>query len=291
MLVLEEPDGSRTLHSNLSSRIPHGLTLAVTTLVLNQARYLREWIAFHRLMGFQLFILFDDNSTDDTAQVLLPYIRTRVVILVHARESFGACARGDHHGSHQQARCQRTVFEYARSQLLHRTLWMGNFDVDEFIWTPRDAKRLPRLLQSTYAGYDRVAIRGTVFGDNNHSVPSPLPVIQAYTRRGTTDPPYDGNFRFGRKELYRPAGVAGVAIHNAWCWLCSEATVLPLAGDLRMNHYQIKSLAEQRAKAELNGNPMISFDPYMNSELNSVEDTDILYVLSPEAGGGVLLPN
>ena len=46
----------------------------MATLLLNQARYLREWIEFHRLMGVQLFLIFDHGSTDGTQRLLQEYV-------------------------------------------------------------------------------------------------------------------------------------------------------------------------------------------------------------------------
>ncbi len=66
-IYIESANNETVTHINLDKLIPKHLTLAVTTLVLNQGKYLCEWIEIQKLMGFQLFIIFDDNSTDNTA--------------------------------------------------------------------------------------------------------------------------------------------------------------------------------------------------------------------------------
>lgn len=37
---------------------------AVCAFFRNEARYLPEWLAYHRAVGFEHFVLYDNNSTD-----------------------------------------------------------------------------------------------------------------------------------------------------------------------------------------------------------------------------------
>src|SRR5688572_26757909 len=56
--------------------------LAIGAMIKNAGRYLREWIEFHLLQGVRRFYLYDDGSTDDSLQVLAPYVadgRVRVI--------------------------------------------------------------------------------------------------------------------------------------------------------------------------------------------------------------------
>ena len=47
----------------------------------NEAPYLKEWIEFHLMVGFEKFFLYQNNSTDDYMSVLRPYIDSGVVDL------------------------------------------------------------------------------------------------------------------------------------------------------------------------------------------------------------------
>jgi hypothetical protein len=230
-------------------------------------------------MGIKLFIVFDDNSTDSTCAVMAPYVTSRTAILIHAKDSFHECSRGDR-VEHLQADCQRAVFNYARSQLAGRASWMGNFDVDEFLYTPKGMGPLTRILKFRYADYDRISITGLVFGSNNHSTPVDMPVIQAFTRCAKMEPALDFNgFRFGHKELYRPDRVSSSNIHDTWCWTCRTKYILPLASDIRMNHYQYKSQMERHAKMLLNGNPALDANPVRDAVLDETEEPGIQYLL------------
>src|ERR1035437_1118064 len=70
--------------------------LGITTLMLDEARDLREWIEFHRLQGVERFYLYDNGSTDDTEEVVRPYVEEGIAELVpwpHAGAQRAAIAR------------------------------------------------------------------------------------------------------------------------------------------------------------------------------------------------------
>jgi GT2 family glycosyltransferase len=50
--------------------------------MLDEARDLREWIEFHRLQGVERFYLYDNGSTDDTEEVVRPYVEEGIAELV-----------------------------------------------------------------------------------------------------------------------------------------------------------------------------------------------------------------
>src|SRR5690349_498409 len=61
--------GLNVLLRSTSSRLripgrPH-IRGMLCTLLKNEAKYVREWISFHLLLGVDLFIIYDDNSTDN----------------------------------------------------------------------------------------------------------------------------------------------------------------------------------------------------------------------------------
>src|SRR5690242_8629779 len=61
----------------LGTRPPIGL--AVCAIFRDEARYLAEWVTFHRLQGVERFYLYDNLSTDDWRQEVAPELRSGVV--------------------------------------------------------------------------------------------------------------------------------------------------------------------------------------------------------------------
>ena len=56
--------------------------LALVAIVKNEASYLDEWIEFHRLVGVEHIYLYDNGSTDQTREVVAPYISQGFVTLM-----------------------------------------------------------------------------------------------------------------------------------------------------------------------------------------------------------------
>jgi glycosyltransferase involved in cell wall biosynthesis len=46
---------------------------AIAGFVKNEARYILEWLAFHHAIGVEHFVVFDNESTDDTREILNAY--------------------------------------------------------------------------------------------------------------------------------------------------------------------------------------------------------------------------
>ena len=53
--------------------------LGITAIVKNEARYLAEWIEYHRLIGVGKFYIYDNESTDGILAVLDKYIAEGIV--------------------------------------------------------------------------------------------------------------------------------------------------------------------------------------------------------------------
>jgi len=98
----------------------------------NEAPYLREWIEYHRLIGFETFLLMNDNSTDDTQCLLDAYAEEGIVIRVpndideeavrdlHEQDAvFDVCTK--------YLQSNPTRFDPSRT-------WMMTHDTDEFVW-------------------------------------------------------------------------------------------------------------------------------------------------------------
>ncbi|MBQ3442569.1 MAG: glycosyltransferase family 92 protein [Selenomonadaceae bacterium] len=49
--------------------------LAVVAIFKDEARYLREWLDYHLAAGVEHFYLYNNDSSDDYATVLAPYVK------------------------------------------------------------------------------------------------------------------------------------------------------------------------------------------------------------------------
>lgn len=109
---------------NYSSRDPESFRykLAVTAIIKNESRYLAEWIDYHLLAGIDHFYLYNNGSTDSTAEVLKPYIENGTVDLI------------DFPGQVKQL----PAYHDALHRYMNECKYMAFIDADEFI-RPLDA--------------------------------------------------------------------------------------------------------------------------------------------------------
>lgn len=120
--------------------------VAACAIFQNEARFLKEWIEFHRMLGVQHFYLCNHNSTDNFQKVLAPYIQKGLVTLTHERKK--PKNPTDWRFNIQGAHYERTAKAHA-----HDTEWMLFIDVDEYL-APLQDKDIPSLLKrfDQYAG-------------------------------------------------------------------------------------------------------------------------------------------
>ena len=53
--------------------------LAIVAIMKNEGRYLKEWLDYHLLAGVEHFYLYDNDSTDNQAEVAKPYVEAGLV--------------------------------------------------------------------------------------------------------------------------------------------------------------------------------------------------------------------
>src|SRR5688572_19091525 len=120
--------------------------LAACMTYANHAPYLREWIEFHTLVGFERFFLYDNGSTDESAEVLAPYVEAgRVEVHLWPGVARQAAAFSD---------CVARHRDDAR--------WIAFIDVDEFMFNAR-GRPVPEVLAS-YEEYPGVGVNLFNFG-------------------------------------------------------------------------------------------------------------------------------
>ena len=55
---------------------------AIVAIVKNEGAYLREWVEYHKKIGFQKFYIYNNDSTDDTNSVLKDFVSNGTVDLI-----------------------------------------------------------------------------------------------------------------------------------------------------------------------------------------------------------------
>jgi hypothetical protein len=220
----------------LGTRPPIGL--AVCAIFRDEARYLAEWVTFHRIQGVERFYLYDNRSTDDWRSELAPEIASGVVVVADWPQEPG----------------QMSAYDDCIER--HRTdaRWIAMIDIDEFLFSPSGAL-LPEVLRR-FDAHPGVAVNRRFFGTNGHRRPADGLVTESYPMRSRDDDPSNVLVKcivYPRMTLgaqsahyFRFRGNP-VAEDGAPCLLMTRE---PATADLlRINHYYAKSEEEFQHKS------------------------------------------
>lgn len=55
------------------------IDLAIVAIIKNEGQYIEEWLRYHIVAGVQKFFLYDNDSSDNTREILEKYIRAGYV--------------------------------------------------------------------------------------------------------------------------------------------------------------------------------------------------------------------
>jgi hypothetical protein len=148
------------------------MRLAAVLIAKNEGPYLQEWVAHHRAIGFDLFLIYDHESTDDTQSVL-----ARLACLP------GVTAIG--WSVPERCSPQTSAYSDALKRLHGAADYAAFFDADEFL-IPHGETTLRGVLAEleTVPDFCGLAINQIVFGPNGHDRAGPEPVLQRFPRRG-----------------------------------------------------------------------------------------------------------
>ena len=157
----------------------HPHYLSVCAVYRDEGPYLREWVAFHRVVGVERFFLYSNRSSEDGhREALAPYVDEGVVTLHEWPDCLPpGIVTGE---ATQAATYQHCIQNYAND-----SRWIAFIDLDEFLFSPLD-RSLPDLL-AEYERWPGVGVNWACFGASGHVTKPDALVTEAYTRR-TDDP-------------------------------------------------------------------------------------------------------
>ncbi|MDR0319713.1 MAG: glycosyltransferase family 92 protein [Rickettsiales bacterium] len=94
---------------------PH--KLSIVAIAKNEGEYFREWIEYHNMVGVEKFYIYDNESTDNTKEVLEPYIKSGLV-----EYTYWPGEKQQHH-----------VYRDCLAKRKFDTKWLALIDLDEFL--------------------------------------------------------------------------------------------------------------------------------------------------------------
>ncbi len=267
--------------------------LGLVAIFRGEDDYLIEWIEFHKMMGIDHFILYD-NGLEKSSQVLLkPYIEKGVVTHIPFPDISGL-----RDGRHADT---LSIQQMAYADLIKRFRdhfkYILQLDIDEFLF-PKSHNSITEVLNE----YDdsklaRIEINWTNFGNSGHLTKPHGLVINNFTKSGNHVVPQVVKSISNTRYLSKRFAYTNVHRFSHRFTLKDIFTKLLLgypqilkgksANDLfQLNHYISKSKQEFLAKGQKfkngwqTGKKTIELYTKLNSQFNQNENTNILRFLS-----------
>jgi hypothetical protein len=146
------------------------------TIVRNRVKSLVEWILWHRILGVDLFHIFDDDSDDGLQEALKPFVEVGIVKLEpRPSEPFRFMGRWV---PGPQLKAQDMCFEFAREyqadhQMPPGSVWVGQLDSDEFFLTPHCIPEWLSILENDIHREQAALAEGRRKGDRKEGDKAP----------------------------------------------------------------------------------------------------------------------
>ena len=148
--------------------------LAVAAIFKDEARYLKEWLDYHLLAGVEHFYFYNNDSSDEYAEVLAPYVEAGLVTLKPWS------------GKLQMY----PAYDDAIQKYRFECRYMAFIDLDEFLF-PKTNQSIAEVVDEIFARDPKVAALGVnwqCFGSNGQDKADySRGVLERFTRRAPRD--------------------------------------------------------------------------------------------------------
>jgi Glycosyltransferase family 92 len=257
-----------------SSTNPKGMKyyLSVAAMFRDEARWLREWIEYHRMLGVEHFYLYDHLSRDQPELVLADYISSEIVTLTRLEDQ----VNGDF--MPLAIKTYNQVVDEVRGE----STWLALLDVDEFI-NLKTGTSLATLLRD-YQDYGGLVMNWQMFGTGGvPEVPPDQTMLERLRLRGPRDLGHNSHI----KSVVQPLRVKSTVLHFSYYlegYFAVNTAKEEVSGPfdprirvdvLQLNHYfcrDLKFLREvkipRRAGLGVNEEIMRQWDESMNVEVD-----------------------
>jgi glycosyltransferase involved in cell wall biosynthesis len=246
-------------------------TASVCAIMKDEAPYLLEWIAFHKVIGFDRVVIYDNDSTDRTAELLEELNRVGEIIHVPWPSVSGVAP-------------QRAAYADALGRA--GSEWIAFLDADEFLNLQQD-NSVGGFLARFPPGVSAVAMNWRIFGSSGHQTAEPGLVTDRFLRASRRSVHLNRHL----KTIARVSDVTEMHVHR--CFLRQGRYVNDMGIDVeierlgftgtvshqlvQINHYVVKSREEFRLKkARGNANRAIdAVDKFTRVDESFFEKHDI----------------
>ena len=243
--------------------------LTVCAIAKNEGAYFEEWIEWHKNLGVEKFYIYDNESTDNTKEVLKPYIESGLV-----EYRFFP-------GHRMQLAAYDDWFENYRLE----ANWLAVIDLDEFI-VPKKDQTIPEFLKR-FEDFSAVEINWLIYGSGGAKEKENGKVMERFKKHSHPNHILNKHVKsiinprkvccfIGSHEATRIIGDATDS-HGNRITKCFHNRK-PQQDVIRINHYAVKSyeeFLEKRARGRARTLGQRSLDYFAMFDLNEVEEQQL----------------
>lgn len=241
--------------------------LSVCAIAKNEGKYFKEWIEWHRNHGVTKFYIYDNGSTDNTREILTPYIKSGLVDYTYW----------------PGYRKQLAAYDDCLEKQRFSSRWIAFIDLDEFIVPIKD-KTISDFLRR-FEAFAAVEINWLIYGSNDRKEKTPGKVMERFKSHSAPEHPLNRHVKsivnprkvFTMIGCHEAAKISGYAADSHGQPVKrSFRDRKPQQDIIRINHYAVKSyeeFIEKQAKGRASGTKtFINIDYFNRYDLNDIKD-------------------
>ena len=206
----------------------HKYYLSVGAMFKNESHGIKEWILHYLHHGVEHFYLINDNSTDNSVNIIQEYVDKGLVTLFNVDEPY-------FYGR------QRFIYNKYILPLIKESKWLLMVDLDEYVWSQKEIN-LQNVLRG-FENYGQVQIHEHVFGSCGH-IEQPTHIVKSFIKRQHHNPFVDrGKLKYCVNSSYE---FSSLNIHHANFTINeydkdASKFILVFPDYLVVNHYNCQS--------------------------------------------------
>jgi len=156
--------------------------LGIVAIFRGEDDYLVEWVEFHKMMGVEHFIMYDNGLEESSKKILQPYIDDGIVTQIPFPN-----VEGLRDGRHADTlNLQQLAYADCIIRFREHFHYLLQLDLDEFMFPKKHNNIREVLKQFDTKSIARIEVNWTNFGNNNHIAKPNGLVIQNFTKSGKT---------------------------------------------------------------------------------------------------------
>ena len=242
--------------------------LAVCVIAKNEGPYFKEWLDWHISKGVDRFYIYDNESTDETRDILAPYIEQGIVEYI----PFPGYRR------------QLAAYDDCLRRHRFDTRWLAFIDMDEFI-VPLKDETIPDFLHR-FEDAPVVEINWLIYGSGGERKKRPGSMMERFRLHSRPEHPLNHHVKsivnprrvYGMIGCHEAARINGKAVDShgeriRTAWRDRE----PQQDVIRINHYAVRSyeeFAEKQLRGRASGRDREVKEEYFTRfDLNDIDET------------------